>query len=86
MAVINSGYGQSYFRSKAKRTTNLASINSKEVAGLPVPLLPINDQRLLMLTLENSTSAAATKRTEAQALRASAWAAFESALFDEKVQ
>lgn len=81
MAVVNSGYGQSYFRSKAKRTTNLASINSKEVAGLPVPLLPINDQGLLMLTLENNTSAAAAKRTEAKALRASAWAAFESALF-----
>ena len=41
MAIINSGHGQAYFRSKAKRTTNLASINSKEVAGLPIPLLPI---------------------------------------------
>ena len=37
LAVINSNYGQTYFRSKAKRTTNLASINSKEVSGFPAP-------------------------------------------------
>ncbi len=38
LAVINSSYGQAYFRSKAKQTTNLASINSKEVAAFPFPL------------------------------------------------
>ena len=81
MAVINSGYGQAYFRSKAKRTTNLASINSKEVAGLPVPLPPISDQRALMLVLEHSASTAEAKRTEANTLRANALAVFESALF-----
>jgi type I restriction enzyme S subunit len=81
LAIINSGHGQAYFRSKAKRTTNLASINSKEVAGLPIPLLLMDDQRKLLCELENSTSLADTKRTEAQTLRASAWTAFESALF-----
>ena len=38
LAYINSSVGLSYFRSKAKRTTNLASINSTEVSNLPVPL------------------------------------------------
>ena len=38
LAYINSSSGQAYFRSKAKRTTNLSSINSREVAGLPLPL------------------------------------------------
>jgi type I restriction enzyme S subunit len=83
MAIINSGHGQAYFRSKAKRTTNLASINSKEVAGLPVPLLPIEDQRTLLRKLHESTLTADTKRTQAQTLRASAWTAFESALFTD---
>ena len=38
LAYINSSTGLSYFKSKAKRTTNLASINSTEVSNLPVPL------------------------------------------------
>ena len=46
LAVINSAYGQAYFRSKAKRTTNLASINSKEVARFPLPLPPLGKQRV----------------------------------------
>lgn len=82
LAVINSGHGQGYFRSKAKRTTNLASINSKEVAGLPVPLLPIVVQRDLLRALEGSTSIAEARRNEARALRAAAWTAFEAALFE----
>ena len=44
LAAINSGYGQDYFRTKAKRTTNLASINSKEVSDFPLPLPPLDKQ------------------------------------------
>ncbi|WP_347258577.1 hypothetical protein [Methylocaldum sp.] len=86
MAVINSEYGQAYFRSKAKRTTNLASINSREVASLPVPLLPTNHQQDLLQALQQSASAAETKRAQAQTLRATAWANFESALFTANPQ
>lgn len=81
LAVINSGHGQGYFRSKAKRTTNLASINSKEVAGLPVPDVSIKQQEILLSGLNSQVAAANTKRTEAATLRQSAWTAFESALF-----
>jgi len=81
LAVINSGHGQAYFRSKAKRTTNLASINSKEVAGLPVPDVPIPQQRDLLAELNRQSVTAQAKRTEAAKLRQSAWATFESALF-----
>jgi len=81
LAVINSSYGQAYFRSKAKRTTNLASINSKEVAGLPVPVLSIDRQQELLDALHAQVQAAQTKRAEAATLRQSAWAAFQSALF-----
>jgi type I restriction enzyme S subunit len=81
LAVINSGHGQAYFRSKAKRTTNLASINSKEVAGLPVPDVSISQQEKLLFILSGQIEAANTKRIEVANLRQSAWDAFESALF-----
>jgi hypothetical protein len=67
--------------SKTKRTTNLASINSKEVAGLPVPDASISQQEKLPSGLSSQTEAATNKRTEAETLRQTAWTAFESALF-----
>ena len=81
LAVINSSHGQAYFRSKAKRTTNLASINSKEVAGLPVPVLSIARQQDVLNALQTQERAAQAKRTAAATLRRSAWATFEAALF-----
>ena len=81
LAVINSSHGQAYFRSKAKRTTNLASINSKEVAGLPVPNLPLARQQDVLDELNAQVQAAQCKRTKAATLRQSAWTSFESALF-----
>jgi type I restriction enzyme S subunit len=83
LAVINCSYGQAYFRSKAKRTTNLASINSKEVASLPVPEIPVDRQLALLNNLDSQIQASHTKRAEAVALRQSAWAAFEAALFTD---
>jgi type I restriction enzyme S subunit len=81
LAVINSSHGQAYFRKKAKRTTNLASINSKEVAGLPISGLAIPQQRDLLEELNRQTTMADNKRAEAATLRQSAWAACEAALF-----
>lgn len=83
LAVINSAHGQAYFRSKAKRTTNLASINSKEVANLPVPDLPLAQQEELLEALNHQQQAARAKRAEAAILRQVAWADFESALFTD---
>jgi type I restriction enzyme S subunit len=83
LAVINSSHGQAYFRSKAKRTTNLASINSKEVAGLPVPALSIARQQDVLDALQAQEQAAQAKRAAAATLRRSAWATFEAALFTE---
>jgi type I restriction enzyme S subunit len=81
LAVINSSYGQAYFLSKAKRTTNLASINSKEVSGLLIPEIGVDRQQTLLIDLNARTQAAKAKRDEAAALRQSAWAVFEAALF-----
>jgi len=82
LAYINSPSGQAYFRSKAKRTTNLASINSKEVAGLPFPLP--DDRRIqdgIVKRLRQGQDAAAAKRKDAAALRAAAWNEFIAAVF-----
>ena len=81
LAVINSGYGQAYFRSKAKRTTNLASINSKEVAGFDLPLPPLFEQRLLIERLFGRQDEAQRTREEAKQLRAQAWVRFEEAIY-----
>lgn len=83
LAVINSSHGQAYFRGKAKRTTNLASINSKEVAGLPIPAISIGQQQDLLTELDLKTNAAQAKHLDAAMLRKSAWSTFETALFTE---
>jgi type I restriction enzyme S subunit len=81
LSVINSAYGQAYFRSKAKRTTNLASINSREVATFPLPLPSVDRQRALVAALEAGRAKAAALRLEAATLRESAWADFEAAVY-----
>lgn len=82
LAVINSSHGQGYFRAKAKRTTNLASINSTEVAGFPVPLPPLDVQKSLLTELHKGEADARAQALRAKQLRDSGWAEFERALFD----
>jgi type I restriction enzyme, S subunit len=82
LAVINSSHGQAYFRSKAKRTTNLASINSTEVAALPVPLPPLSEQKAALEALHEGQEKVKVIADQAEQLRSNAWAAFESALFE----
>jgi type I restriction enzyme S subunit len=82
LAYINSPSGQAYFRSKAKRTTNLASINSKEVAGLPLPLPDdTKTQSAIVKNLRQGQDAAAAKRQQSVALRTAAWNDFLAAVF-----
>lgn len=72
LSVINSSYGQAYFRSKAKWTTNLASINSKEVGSFPLPLHTVTEQRDMIDRLFAGQDAAKQKRDEATKTRAKA--------------
>lgn len=81
LSVINSRYGQAYFRSKAKRTTNLASINSKEVAGFRLPLPTRTEQRAMIDALIFGQNAARKKREKALEVRAQAWTDFETAVY-----
>ncbi len=85
LSVINSSYGQAYFRSKAKRTTNLASINSKEVGGFPLPLPTVPEQQDMIDQLFGGQAAAKQKREEAAKARAKAWTDFETAVYSAEV-
>lgn len=46
-ALAASEYGRSYFLSCAKRSTNLASINSSQLKAFPVVLPPLSEQRAI---------------------------------------
>lgn len=43
-AQMTSGYSKNYFESNAKRAIGQASINQKDVKGLPVMLPPLSEQ------------------------------------------
>jgi len=47
----NSRAGRTYFQSKAKRTTNLASINMTELRSMPLPVPPAAEQLRILATL-----------------------------------
>jgi type I restriction enzyme S subunit len=49
---FNSPVGRAYFESAAKQTTNLASINMRQVRGCPIPLPPLPEQRRIVAKVE----------------------------------
>jgi type I restriction enzyme S subunit len=49
---FNSPVGRNYFESAAKQTTNLASINMRQVRGCPIPLPPLAEQRRIVAKVE----------------------------------
>ncbi len=72
-AVTASQYGKRYFLNCAKRTTNLASINSTQVKGLPVALPSMREQEQIVVAVAalshaenvNRKAAADLERTKA---------------------
>ena len=85
LSVINSSYGQAYFRAKAKQTTNLASINSKEVAAFPLPLPSLDDQQTLTEALRSGRAKGVSLRAEAAAAKADAWRTFEASIYADLI-
>jgi len=81
LAYINSSAGLSYFRSKAKRTTNLASINSTEVSNLPVPLPAKDIQASCARKLKDASKKIKALQDEAAKQRLATWNNFISAVF-----
>lgn len=52
MYVANSEHGRNYFMSKAKQTTNLASINLTQLRSFPVPVPPLAEMTRLIDELQ----------------------------------
>lgn len=59
-ALSGSEYGRGYFLSCAKRSTNLASINSSQLKAFPVLLPPLEEQRRIAQILSTWDQAIAT--------------------------
>jgi type I restriction enzyme S subunit len=49
---FNSPAGRAYFESCSKQTTNLASINMRQVRGCPVPLPPLAEQKRIVTKVD----------------------------------
>ena len=52
--VTSSSSAKSYFESRAKRTTNLASISSTNLKELPVPVPPDDEQRQILKAMTST--------------------------------
>ena len=53
---INSPIGRRYFENAAKQTTNLASINMRQVRACPIPLPPLAEQKRIVAKVEELMS------------------------------
>jgi type I restriction enzyme S subunit len=49
---FNSPAGRAYFESCSKQTTNLASINMRQVRGCPIPLPPLAEQKRIVAKVD----------------------------------
>jgi type I restriction enzyme S subunit len=81
MAWFNSEAGRDHFFKSGKTTSGLGTINSSVIRTAPIPLPSLAVQKALISELSAAEMNARAKRAEAAALRQSAWAAFEAALF-----
>jgi type I restriction enzyme S subunit len=64
--VFNSGVGRDYFAGASKQTTNLASINMKQLRSFPLPIPPLDEQRSILEKLNALTSRCNTWRDQLQ--------------------
>jgi len=53
---FNSPVGRRYFESASKQTTNLASINMRQVRSCPIPIPPFAEQRRILAKVEQLTA------------------------------
>jgi type I restriction enzyme S subunit len=66
-AFIGSPDGKSYFQEASKQTTNLASINQRQLKAFKIPRLPLSEQRRIVTYLDClQTQVDALKKLQAQ--------------------
>jgi type I restriction enzyme S subunit len=58
-AALGSPIGKEYFRAASKQTTNLASINQRELKAFPLPRPQLNEQRRILAALDQASERAA---------------------------
>jgi type I restriction enzyme S subunit len=66
---FNSPPGRAYFEDASKQTTNLASINMRQVRGCPVPIPPISEQRRIVARVDQLMSLVDQLETQLSASR-----------------
>lgn len=69
---FNSPIGRSYFETASKQTTNLASINMRQVRGCPIPFPPIAEQRRIVAKVDQMMALVDQLETQLAASRATA--------------
>ena len=67
--VLLSDNTRRYFKSRAKKAVQQASINQQDVSELPIPLPPLADQRTISGVLVGVDSVIEVARDEAAGLR-----------------
>ena len=82
MAWFNCNAGREHFFKAGKTTSGLGTINSTVVKTAPVPLPTIEMQAKLVFVVDAEAQRVSELRQAAESLRAKAWGAFESALFE----
>lgn len=70
LEYMHTSPARNYFRSRAKQTTNLASINSNDLRGLPLPLPPLKVQRGIVEMVAQRRAEVARERQAAAKLSA----------------
>jgi type I restriction enzyme S subunit len=63
-------FGQRYFVSEGKQTTNLASINLTKLGALPIPLPPVEEQRRIVAEIETQFTRLDATETALQRVQA----------------
>ncbi|MGN6728907.1 MAG: restriction endonuclease subunit S [Rhodanobacteraceae bacterium] len=79
---FNSVEGRRYFESASKQTTNLASINMRQVRACPVPFPPLAEQRRIVEKVDELMALVDKLEAQLATARASASALLDAAIAD----
>lgn len=84
LEYMHTAAARNYFRSRAKFTTNLASINSNDLRELSLPIPPMEEQKRLVEKVTAERTKIANLKAEAEAKAKQAKADVEAMILGEK--